>query len=274
MPGVTRTSGTDASPVVEVSALTRMYADTIALDGVDLTVRRGEAVVLLGRSGSGKSTLLRMINGLDRPDGGRVRTLGLDVAQLGSRQLRALRARVGFVFQGVELVGRLTALENVLAGVLHRCWGPRLGLFAFSLADRRAALERLEEVGVLEHAYRRADVLSGGQQQRVALARALMQQPEILLADEPVASLDPETADQVMSLMRGVAADRGLTVVCSLHQVDLALRWGDRIIGLRSGRSVLDTTAEAQDRKRVMELYSTAADHAGRGAELVVEGPR
>lgn len=251
------------APAVEVVGLRRSYGGVAALDGIDLTVERGEAVVLLGRSGSGKSTLLRMVNGLDRPDSGRVRTLGQDVRSLGRRDLRGLRSRIGFVFQGFELVGSLTALENTLAGALHRCRGPRLGLLSYPRAERRAALERLDEVGMLAYAYRRADTLSGGQRQRVALARALMQKPEILLADEPVASLDPETADQVMTLIRRIATDRGLTVLCSLHQVDLAIGWGDRIVGLRTGRCVLDTADSTPDRADVMQLY--ALDEPGLG---------
>ena len=248
--------------VVELIGVRRTFGSVAALDGVDLRVQRGENLVLLGRSGSGKSTLLRTLNGLERTDAGRVLTLGQDVGTLRRRELRALRSRVGFVFQNFELVGSLTAIENVLAGALHRCRGPRLGLVTYGRQERYAALERLDEVGMLDHAYRRADTLSGGQRQRVALARALMQEPELILADETVASLDPETAQTVMALIKRIADDRDLTVICTLHQVDLAMEWGDRIVGLRAGRPVLDTAGSVPDRARIMRLYGPAEDAA------------
>ena len=148
------------------------------------------------------------------------------------------------IFQQFELVPSLTVLENVLTGALSRLRRPRLGLWAYPRAFRHTALTHLDRVGLLAQAYQRADRLSGGQQQRVAIARALMQDPEVLLADEPVASLDPESSIQVMALIREIAAESGLTVVCSLHQVDLALGWGDRVVGLRGGGVVLDAAIE------------------------------
>ncbi|NUP75834.1 MAG: ATP-binding cassette domain-containing protein, partial [Sinomonas sp.] len=174
-------------------------------------------------------------------------------------ELRHVRARVAMIFQQFELVPSLTVLENVLTGALARLKGPRLGLWAYPKHLKLAALTHLDRVGMLEKAYERADQLSGGQQQRVAIARALMQSPEILLADEPVASLDPESSAQVMRLIREIAADDGLTVVCSLHQVDLALGWGDRIVGLRHGEVVLDTPAVGLSKSQVMEIYGRVA---------------
>ena len=249
------------TPVVEITELGKQYpgADDPALSGVSLTVNRGEVVVLLGLSGSGKSTLLRHIDGLELPTSGSVRALDQDVSALRGRELRTLRGRIGFIFQQFEIVGPLTVLENVLTGALSRIRGPRVGVWSYSRELRLKALAHLDRVGLLERAYQRADTLSGGQQQRVAIARALMQDPEILLADEPVASLDPESSGQVMALIREIAAERSLTVVCSLHQVDLALGWGDRIVGLRAGKVVLDVATEGLSRDQVMEIYGRVA---------------
>jgi phosphonate transport system ATP-binding protein len=248
-----------AGPVVQVAGLTKRFGATTALDGVSLEVARGEVVVLLGLSGSGKSTLLRHLDGLERPTAGSVRVLGEDVPALRGRALRALRGRVGVIFQQFELVPSLTVLENVLTGALAELRGPRLGLRTYPRALRLRALTHLDRVGLLDRAYQRADTLSGGQQQRVAIARALMQDPRILLADEPVASLDPESSDQVMALIREIAAEQGLTVLCSLHQVDLAIAWADRVVGLRHGRVVLDTPAAGLTKAEVMEIYGRVA---------------
>lgn len=248
-------TSTTTSPIVTLTGLTKDFGRTRALNGVNLTVVKGEVVVLLGLSGSGKSTLLRHIDGLEKPTQGGVIVLGESVPSLRPKDLRKLRGRVAMIFQQFELVPSLTVVENVLTGALARVNGPRLGLAMWPKSLRREALTHLERVGLLHRAYNRADQLSGGQQQRVAIARALMQNPEVLLADEPVASLDPESAGVVMNLIREIAAERGLTVVCSLHQVDLALDWGDRIIGLRHGELVLDTPATGLSKAQVMEIY-------------------
>jgi phosphonate transport system ATP-binding protein len=252
-------SRTMASPIVSVRGVTKDFGATRALSDVNLTVVPGEVVVLLGLSGSGKSTLLRHLNGLEFPTTGTVEVLGQSVGDLGPRPLRALRAQVGMIFQQFELVPSLTVLENVLTGALARLTGPRLGLWAYPRSLKRLALTHLDRVGLLSQAYQRADELSGGQQQRVAIARALMQNPRLLLADEPVASLDPESSQQVMSIIREIAADDGLTVVSSLHQVDLALAWGDRVVGLRRGAVVLDSATKGLGKDRVMEIYGRAA---------------
>jgi phosphonate transport system ATP-binding protein len=245
--------------VVRLNGVTKRFGTTTALEGVSLTVDRGEIVVLLGLSGSGKSTLLRHLDGLEVPTSGSVEVLGEDVPRLSGRRLRSLRSRVGFIFQQFELVPSLTVLENVLTGALASVRGPRLGLWSYSKPRRLAALGHLDRVGLLDRAYQRADTLSGGQQQRVAIARALMQNPKVLLADEPVASLDPESSDQVMALIREIAADEGLTVVCSLHQVDLAISWADRIVGLRHGQVVLDLPTRGLSKAQVMEIYGRVA---------------
>ncbi len=252
-------SSATTSAVISLTAVTKDFGTTQALHDVNVSVGRGEVVVLLGLSGSGKSTLLRHLNGLEYPTSGTVEVLGQNVPALKAKAVRALRGRVGMIFQQFELVASLTALENVLTGALSRLSGPRLGLISYPKSLKLRALTHLDRVGLLDRAYQRADRLSGGQQQRVAIARALMQDPEILLADEPVASLDPESSSQVMSIIRQIAADDGLTVVCSLHQVDLALDWGDRIVGLRSGKVVLDTTTDGLSKAQVMEIYGRVA---------------
>ena len=247
--------------VVELASVSKSFDRTLALDDVSLSVAPGEIVVLLGLSGSGKSTLLRHLVGLERQSSGDVTVLGRPVAQLRGKELRSLRSQVGFVFQQFELVGSLTVLENVLTGALARITGPRLGLVSYRRSLRLTALEHLDRVGLLGQAYQRSDTLSGGQQQRVAIARALMQDPKILLADEPVASLDPESSAQVMALIRQIASEAGLTVLCSLHQVDLALGWADRIVGLRDGRVVRDSAAEDVSKADAMDIYSSIAGH-------------
>jgi phosphonate transport system ATP-binding protein len=248
--------------VVRIERLTKRFGsgdETLtALDDVSFEVRAGEVVALLGLSGSGKSTLLQHIDGLQSPTSGGGDVLGTQLATASQRRLRALRRRIGFVFQQFHLVGRLSVLENVCTGALGRLRGPRMGLVTYSRPVREKALGLLAEVGLTEWAFQRADTLSGGQQQRVAVARALMQEPSILLADEPVASLDPESATQIMRLLGAIGRERGLTVLCSLHQVDLALAWADRVIGLRAGRVVLDLPTEGVDRDEVMRLYSSA----------------
>lgn len=252
-----------ATPVVHLDRVTTRFGDVVALDDVTLDVHAGEVVVFLGLSGSGKSTLLRLVDGLQRPTSGTVHSLGVEVGRAGGRELRALRRRIGFVFQSFDLVGGRTVLENVCTGALGRIRGPRLGLPTYPRGLRREALEHLDRVGLADRAFQRSDTLSGGQQQRVGVARALMQRPEVLLADEPVASLDPESSAQVMELIRTISRENSLTVLCSLHQVDLALGWGDRIVGLRAGRTVLDLPVAGLDRDRAMSVYSRVGADPG-----------
>lgn len=241
--------------VVDARDVTKRFGDTLALDNVSVQVHRSELVVLLGLSGSGKSTLLRCLNGLHPVTSGTVEVGGTRVDQAGSRELRALRRNVGFVFQHFNLVGRLSCLENVLIGGLGRLGFPRYGALTYPKRMRAEALEHLDRVGLADYAERRADTLSGGQQQRAAIARTLMQRPGLVLADEPVASLDPENAGVVMDLLFRVCIEEKLTVVCTLHQVDLALGWAHRIVGLRSGEKVLDRPAVGMTRDEVMAIY-------------------
>ncbi|MFD4404863.1 phosphonate ABC transporter ATP-binding protein [Nocardia sp. NPDC058499] len=256
------------TPTIALTEVVKDFGPQVrALDRVSLTVYPGEVVTLLGLSGSGKSTLLRLLDGLHLPTSGTVSVLGTDVGAARGRRLRALRRQVGFVFQQFHLVGSMSALENVCTGALGSLRGPRFGLPTYPRAVRLAAMEQLDRVGLADQAFQRADTLSGGQQQRVAVARALVQKPRILLADEPVASLDPESSAQVMELISRVAAEDDLTVLCSLHQVELALAWGHRLVGLRGGAVVLDQAVSAIDRSEAMSIYSSVA--AAPAAQLV-----
>lgn len=250
----------DPDRVVRLDRVSKRFQpDVTALDQVSLDVAHGEIVTLLGSSGSGKSTLLRHVNGLQRATSGTVTTLGHDTGRASGTQLRQLRRRIGFIFQHFHLVSTLTLLENVCTGALGGLRGPRLGLPTYPRPVRADAMRSLERVGLADHAFQRAETLSGGQQQRAAVARALMQDPEILLADEPVASLDPNSAMQVMNLIRDICTEQRLTVLCSLHQPDLALRWAERVVGLRHGQVVLDAPAERLTMQQAMTVYTTSS---------------
>ena len=246
----------NANPIVQLRGLSKQFHNgPLALDNVSFDVPAGQLLCLIGLSGSGKSTLLRHLNGLHQPTAGDVRVMGLDVVRAKRAQLRTLRREVGFVFQQFGLVGRLTCLENVLSGALGRLRGPRFGVLTYTRSLRREALDHLDRVGLGDRAFQRADTLSGGQMQRVAIARTLMQQPKLLLADEPVASLDPESSAQVMDVLFRIVVEDQLSVICTLHQVELAMGWANRIIALRDGRTVLDRPVAELDQAEVMDVY-------------------
>lgn len=255
---MTNAIDTAADDVIVIRGLVKTFNDGAvkAVKGIDLTVPRGQRLVLMGLSGSGKSTTLRMLNGLNTPTSGTVRVLGQEPAKLNHRELRRFRRRVAFIFQHFNLVGRLTALENVLTGSLGSLWGPRYGIGAYPNHLRHEALAHLERVGLADQAFQRANTLSGGQQQRVGIARALMQKPELVLADEPVASLDPESSRQVMDLLKQLTEEDHLTVVTSLHQVELAVGWADRMVGLRDGLVVLDQDARMLSAAEASVIYT------------------
>lgn len=248
-----------------------------ALKPVDLSFTPGEFAVLLGASGAGKSTLLRSINQLVQPSTGSVQLQG--AVEQGSRaaRLRALRRQCAMVFQQHHLIGRQTVLSNVLLGLVGS--RPSLAsLWPWSKRDRLLALGAIERVGLLDKAMLRADMLSGGQQQRVGIARALVQSPQVLLADEPVASLDPATAHSVLSLLHGICKNDGLTALVSLHQVDLAKTFADRIVGLRSGEVLFDVPAPDLSPDLQARLYgsrgaSTTACAAGVESESFHANP-
>jgi phosphonate transport system ATP-binding protein len=255
MQGLMSDVSPDGQPAVRVHQLTRVFGQTKALDRVDLEVPAGQVLAILGPSGSGKSTLLRTLNGLVAPTSGTVEVLGCDVGAAHGAQMRALRRRVGFIFQQFGLVGRLTVLENVLAGALGQIRFPRFGVLSYPRRLRLEALAQLERVGLDSRAFQRSDTLSGGQQQRVAIARTLMQRPVLVLADEPVASLDPESSAAVMELLLRICQEEHLTVIASLHQVELARGWAERIVGLRDGRITLDARPQDISTEEIMEIY-------------------
>lgn len=240
---------------VEIRGGRKVFGDTTVLDDVDLTVRHGEFVGLIGPSGAGKSTLLRLINGMHTADGGTVRTLGTDPGACSRRGLRALRTKVGFAFQQFGLVGRLSAMENVLMGALATLRWPRYGVMSYPRALRVAALENLDRVGMADQRFQRCDTLSGGQQQRVAVARTLMQGPELILADEPVASLDPASSALVLDILERISSEDGISILCSLHQIELALARADRIVALRAGCVALDEAADTLTVARLRSIY-------------------
>jgi phosphonate transport system ATP-binding protein len=214
-----------------------------ALKSVNLTVNEGEIVAVVGRSGAGKSTLLRCINGLEPITSGSVELDGQDVGRLSGPEMRRLQQRIGFIWQEYNLVERLSVITNVLCGRLGCSEGPKTLLFYFGSEHRRIAVRSLERVNMLHRARQRADRLSGGEKQRVAIARAVAQEPKLILADEPVASLDPVAGEEVMELFVSLMRRDGLTLFFTSHNLEHALRYADRVIGLQAGRMALDAPA-------------------------------
>ena len=255
----------------EVKNLTKIYDDgTVALRDVSFTVEEGEYLVVIGLSGSGKSTLLRCINRLVEPTEGQILWDGMDITAAEQSQLRQIRRQIGMIFQQFNLVRRSTVLTNVLAGRLGYVnpWGSVL--HRFPAEERQRAMQALERVGIADQAHKRADELSGGQQQRVGIARALMQQPHMILADEPVASLDPVLAHSILGYLEQLNQEEHITVLCSLHYLDLVQRYATRVVGLRGGQIVYRGSREdirAMTDKEFEEIY-------GEEAVRVSVGPR
>ncbi|MEJ5375406.1 MAG: phosphonate ABC transporter ATP-binding protein [bacterium] len=248
------------SPVLEVSNLVKLYpSGTMAIKGVCFRVHAEDFIVIIGSSGAGKSTLLRCLNRLLRPTSGKVMLLGEDITAVSGARLQKVRRRVGMIFQQFNLVLRLNVLENVLAGRLRFQSSPMLhGLSLariFSKRDKQHALRCLEEVGIAHLAFQRADTLSGGQQQRVAIARVLAQEPDVILADEPIASLDPRSASAVMNLLLEIHHKKGIPVLVNLHHLDFAKRYAKRILGMQDGRLVYDGPSSQLDAELVDQIY-------------------
>jgi phosphonate transport system ATP-binding protein len=245
--------------MLEIQNLTRRFGARNAVDGVSLSIPGGQMVGIIGRSGAGKSTLLRMVNRLTEPSSGRIMHDGVHVTALRGKALRDWRTRCAMIFQGFNLVQRLDVLTNVLVGRLnHRpgLWATLNSLFLrFTPEERAMALAALDRFDLAEQALQRADTLSGGQQQRVAIARAMLQEPKLLLADEPMASLDPRNARVVMEALRDVNRRDGLTVMVNLHHLDTARRYCDRIIAMQAGRVVFDGTPAALTADQVQFIY-------------------
>jgi len=253
---------------LEIRDLVKVYPrGARALDSISLDIRKGEFVVLIGLSGSGKSTLLRCINRLVEPTSGRVIFEGTDVTLVNGRDLRQIRRRIGMIFQQFNLVRRSSVFANVLAGRLGYRSSWRTVASRPSREDVALAFENLERVGILEKAYARADALSGGQQQRVGIARALMQQPQLMLADEPVASLDPATSHSVMKYLEEINKTDGITVICSLHFLSLARRYATRVIALKDGKVAFDGKPADIDEERFKEIYGQEAIEVEIGPE-------
>ena len=254
-------------PIVSIEDLVMIYpSGTRALDGVSLDIQRGEFVVLIGLSGSGKSTLLRCINRLVDPTSGTVVFEGIDVTRADRVAIRHVRRRIGMIFQQFNLVRRSSVFSNVLSGRLGYRSTWRTVASRPTTDDVAAAFENLGRVGIADRAFNRADALSGGQQQRVGIARALMQKPELMLADEPVASLDPATSHSVMKYLEQINKKDGITVICSLHFLSLARRYGTRVVALKGGKVAFDGKPDAIDERRFKEIY-------GEDAEEVEIGP-
>lgn len=239
-----------------LQSLTKQYgAKDVALKNVSLTIGQGEIVGLIGPSGAGKSTLIRCINRLVEPTSGKILLDDVDLASLSSGELRRQRRRIGMIFQEYALVERLTVMENVLSGRLGYVPFWRSYLRKFPADDVRNAYALLDRVGLLAHADKRADALSGGQRQRVGIARALAQEPDLLLVDEPTASLDPKTSRQIMRLITEVCVERGLPAIVNIHDVPLAKQFMQRIVGLRAGEVVFDGKPDTLDNTVLTTIY-------------------
>lgn len=243
-----------------IENLTKIYENGYkALDKINLEVPDGQFVSIIGLSGSGKSTLLRCINRLIEPTSGRIIWNGVDVTKAADEEVRLIRRKIGMIFQQFNLVKRSTVITNVLQGRLGYT-NPMYSFFNyFPRKDREEALKNLERVGIREQAYKRASALSGGQQQRVGIARALMQSPSLMLADEPVASLDPATSHSVMKYLELLNKEDGITVLCSLHFLSLARAYADRVIALKDGLLQFDGLPKDIDDQRFKEIYGEEA---------------
>lgn len=250
--------------MLQVEHLTKVYDDgTVALNDVSFEVPEGQFLAMIGLSGSGKSTLLRCINRLIDPTEGRIIWNGEDITAASQEDLRRIRRRIGMVFQHFNLVHRSKVITNVLAGRLGYT-SPALAIANhFSRADREQAMAQLARFGLEEKAQNRSEELSGGQQQRVGIARAMMQQPEMILADEPVASLDPVLAHSIMQYLEDINRSDGVTVLCSLHFLDLVQRYGERVIALNEGRLVFEGLPDEIDDDMFKDIYGQEAERVG-----------
>ena len=254
--------------MLEVRNLTKVYGDgTIALRNISFQVEDGEFLAIIGLSGSGKSTLLRCINRLIEPTEGSVIWNGVELTNLKGGQLRKVRRQIGMVFQQFNLVKRSSVLTNVLAGRLgYASTWSSLAVSTFSKEDRERAIQALDRLDITDQAHKRADELSGGQQQRVGVARALMQNPKMILADEPVASLDPVLAHSILGHIERLNQEDGITILCSLHYLDLVQRYATRVIGLRDGEIVYHGSRadiQAMTDTEFREIYGEDAERAG-----------
>ena len=257
--------------MLEIKSLEKRFGDVFALNGVSVTIERGERVGVIGLSGAGKSTLLRSINRLEAPTSGEILFEGQSVLELKGDALNAWRARCAMIFQQFQLVPRLDVITNVLAGSLYRSNFLGSMLKHFPAEERARAVIELDRVGIADTAFKRASQLSGGQQQRVAIARAMLQSPDILLADEPVASLDPINSEAVMNTLCQINEERGITVVINLHSIEHVRSYCKRVIGLQAGKVLFDGSPDELDQSVLDHIYGRKTERSS-APELAAVG--
>lgn len=243
--------------ILEAKALCKEYNGITALNNVSFSIRKGEFVSIIGPSGAGKSTLLRCINRMIEASSGQIIFDNQSVLNLRDKELRQLRTQIGMIFQHYNLVNRLSVVENVLHGRLGYKSTLAGILGNYSEAEKTQAFEILSRLGLEEHCYKRCDELSGGQKQRVGIARALIQDPKLILCDEPIASLDPSSAKTIMEYLKNINQNMGITCLVNLHQVDVALKYSDRIIGVRKGEIIYDGPPENLSEQTIYEIYGS-----------------
>jgi phosphonate transport system ATP-binding protein len=257
--------------MLKLNGVTRRFGVKTAVDNVSLEFAPGQMVGIIGRSGAGKSTLLRMINRLTDVSDGRIAFSGVEVSALRGKALRGWQRDCAMIFQQFNLVPRLDVITNVMLGRLNQRGTLQTMLNLFPREDILRAIDILERLGIAEHGPKRAEALSGGQQQRVGIARALMQDPQIILADEPIASLDPMNAQVVMDTLRRIHDEDGRLVICNLHTLDTARRYCDRVIGMRGGRVVFDGKADELTTDVARDIYGADADFSEEATSTSIE---
>lgn len=245
--------------ILNINNLTKYYKDVRALSDVSLKVKAGEFVTIIGRSGAGKSTLLRCVNRMIEPSSGVVEFDGIDMRSLRRGELRRARTRIGMIFQHFNLVARQTVIENVLHGRLGYKSTIEGSFGIYSEEEKSHGIEVLERLGLADQMHKRCDELSGGQKQRVGIARALVQDPRLILCDEPIASLDPSSSKTIMDHLHRISRDMKITILMNLHQVDVAIKYSDRIIGIREGSVVYEGEPRKLKKKMVAEIYGSDA---------------
>ena len=246
-------------PILEFQHVNKVYNNsTKALDDVSFSVEKGEFVSIIGPSGAGKSTILRCINRLIDATDGNIIYDGDDILSLGKRDLRRVRTKTGMIFQHYNLVDRLSVIENVLHGRLGQKSAISGMLGSYSETEKEKAFSILNELGLAEQAYKRCDALSGGQKQRVGIARAIMQEPKLILCDEPIASLDPKASKTIMDHLSQINQKQKITCIVNLHQVEVAMKYSQRILGVTSGKIVFDGTPEELTKKKIHEIYQSS----------------
>jgi phosphonate transport system ATP-binding protein len=257
--------------LLKIKGLKKSYGNFEALHNIDIEFKQGEFVVFIGSSGAGKSTFIRCINKMVEPTAGSLEFDGVDIAKLRGAALRKQRSKIGMIFQHYNLIGRVNVIKNVMYGLLGQVplWKSLLGLYPE--AEKRRAVELLDEIGLSEQMYKRADALSGGQMQRVGICRSIMQNPKLLLADEPIASLDPKSSEIVMDSLRQITNQRGLCCIVNLHQVDYARKYADRIIGMKAGEIVFDGKPEELTDAIVQEIYAKKDNEADETLPLLAK---